>query len=753
MTSNVIEDIRKKNWYREQIVHLENIPSREPSYGRLHKPLSEEIEDYLETKGIRLYIHQANAINKIRSGRNVVITTSAASGKTLAFNIPVFEELMKDNNARALYLYPLKALTNDQLQVIYGLEDFTKCRARPKKYDGDTPQHERPSIRENSRIILSNPYAIHEYLPWHHKWRTFFQNLRFLVIDEAHVYRGVFGSNVAMLIRRLFRICEHYDSNPQIIMASATIANPNEHAEKLTGKKFEVVGDDGSGKGKKTFVFWNPPFIDKGNVTRRSPHQETRDLFVYQVGLGLQTLCFTVSRQMAELITRWSREDFRKLNAKLGKSITTYRAGYLPEERREIEAGLRSGKLNGVVSTTALELGIDIGSLDSVIISGYPGTVISTWQQAGRAGRGMNPSLVTLVAFENPLDQYFMRHPELFFSRPHENAIIDVDNPYVTSGHVLCASAELPLSLADKKYFGKQFDASLKVLDEEGLLKKTQNGWVYSGTSRAVDLVNLSNISSEVITVMCNGEIMETMDLKKAYNEAHEDAVLLHRGETYLVKELDLKQKIATVIQKDVDYYTEPLKDIDIEIKKTFSNKNVGTKVTVGEVNVTENHYGYVLKKYDRVIGRRTLDLPPLNYDTVAVWFTVEERIKKLVQEKGLDFSGGIHAVEHAMIGLTPLYALCDRWDVGGISTPMHTDTEESTIFIYDGYQGGIGISEKLYEIIDKMFSVTLQLIQDCPCEEGCPSCIYSPKCGNENKPLDKKVAVIILKEILKKVK
>jgi len=285
------------------------------------------------------------------------------------------------------------------------------------------------------------------------------------------------------------------------------------------------------------------------------------------------------------------------------------------------------------------------------------------------------------------------------------------------------------------------------------LLKKTQNGWVYSGTSRAVDLVNLSNISSEVITVMCNGEIMETMDLTKAYNEAHEDAVLLHRGETYLVKELDLKQKIATVIQKDVDYYTEPLKDIDIEIKKTFSNKKVGTKVTVGEVNVTENHYGYVLKKYDRVIGRRTLDLPPLNFDTVAVWFTVEERIKKLVQEKGLDFSGGIHAVEHAMIGLTPLYALCDRWDVGGISTPMHTDTEESTIFIYDGYQGGIGISEKLYEIIDKMFSVTIQLIQDCPCEEGCPSCIYSPKCGNENKPLDKKVAVIILKEILKKVK
>ena len=266
MTSNVIEDIRKKNWYREQIVHLENIPSREPSYGRLHKPLSEEIEDYLETKGIRLYIHQANAINKIRSGRNVVITTSAASGKTLAFNIPVFEELMKDNNARALYLYPLKALTNDQLQVIYGLEDFTKCRARPKKYDGDTPRHERPSIRENSRIILSNPYAIHEYLPWHHKWKTFFQNLRFLVIDEAHVYRGVFGSNVAMLIRRLLRICEHYDSNPQIIMASATIANPNEHAEKLTGKKFEVVGDDGSGKGKKTFVFWNPQVIAIGYI-------------------------------------------------------------------------------------------------------------------------------------------------------------------------------------------------------------------------------------------------------------------------------------------------------------------------------------------------------------------------------------------------------------------------------------------------------------------------------------------------------
>ena len=749
MTERFIQSLKKQESYKKQIEHVEVIPPHEAHYGKLEKPLPEAIQKYLDRRSIRLYSHQASAINKARRGNNVVIVTPTASGKTLAFNIPVFEALIKDDKATALYLYPTKALTNDQLQVLKEMENEIGITAVPNVYDGDTPAHSRSSIRTGSRIILSNPYGIHQYLPWHHKWKSFFQNLKFLVIDETHVYRGVFGSNVAMLIRRLLRICERYGSDPQIILSSATIANPKEHSKKLTGKEFEVVSNNGAARGKKFFVFWNPPFIDRAKTTRRSTHQETKDLFVLSVLSKFQTLCFTISRQMAELITRWSRETLREKSPRLAEAITAYRAGYLPEERRDIERGLRTSKLLGVASTNALELGIDIGSLDSVIISGYPGTVISTWQQAGRAGRTTADSLVTLVAFHNPLDQYFMKHPKDFFGRPHEHAIIDLENPYIAMGHIMCASAELPLNRKDQKYFSALFEESLTALEKQMLVRKTPNGWVYSGIARPVDTVNLNNISEKIVTVTCNGEILETMDLTKAYDEAHEGAVLLHQGETYVVEDLDLKNLTARVRQKDVNYYTEPRKTVDIAIKKTYEEKQKRINIGVGEVEVTEYYHHYVLKTYDEVIGRKPLDLPPLNFSTVGMWFTIPEEIRKEIEDRSLDFEGGLHAIEHAMIAMSPIYAMCDRWDVGGISTPMHLDTGKPTIFIYDSYEGGIGISEKLYELVQKMFATTLQLIKDCECEEGCPSCIYSPKCGNENEPLDKEAAIIILDRIL----
>jgi DEAD/DEAH box helicase domain-containing protein len=394
--------------YKKQIVHTEEIPAQEACFGELEKPLPENIQSCLLNRKIKLYSHQAEAINKARQGKNVVIVTPTASGKTLAFNIPVLEAITKDKKATALYLYPTKALTNDQLKVLRELEQETGIEAYPNVYDGDTPQHQKANIRETSKIILTNPYGLHQYLPWHYKWRSFLQNLKFIIIDEAHVYRGVFGSNVAMLLRRLMRICSYYNAHPQIILASATIANPEEHAKKLTGRDFEIISLDGAPRGKKSFLFWNPPFIDATNTIRRSTHQETKDLLTLNVLNNLQTLCFTTSRQMAELITRWTKEELKRRSPKLSSSVTAYRAGYLPQERREIENRLKSKDLIGVVSTNALELGIDIGSLDSVIISGYPGTVISTWQQAGRAGRSNTDSLVTLVAFQNPLDQYFM---------------------------------------------------------------------------------------------------------------------------------------------------------------------------------------------------------------------------------------------------------------------------------------------------------------------------------------------------------
>ncbi len=469
LIDDFIQSIKHMQGYKKQIVHIQEIPPQEACFGELEKSLPENIQNCLLNRDIHLYSHQAEAINQARAGKNVVIVTPTASGKTLAFNIPVLEALTKDPKATALYLYPTKALTNDQLKVLRELEKETGIEAFPNVYDGDTPQSQRASIRENSKIILSNPYGLHQYLPWHYKWRSFLANLKFIIIDEAHVYRGVFGSNVAMLLRRLMRICNYYHADPQIILSSATIANPEEHAKKLTGKDFEIISNDGAPRGKKSFLFWNPPFIDSTNTTRRSTHQETKDLLTLSITKNLQTLCFTTSRQMAELITRWTREELKRRSPKLANSVTAYRAGYLPQERREIENRLKTKNLIGVVSTNALELGIDIGSLDSVIISGYPGTVISTWQQAGRAGRTNADSLVTLVAFQNPLDQYFMKHPDDFFGRPHEQAIIDLHNRYISLGHIMCAASELPLTEADKKYFPELFQESIQALEQQNL--------------------------------------------------------------------------------------------------------------------------------------------------------------------------------------------------------------------------------------------------------------------------------------------
>ena len=735
--------------YKKQIVHIQKISAQEASFGELEKPLPQQIQNCLLNREITFYSHQAEAINNVRQGKNVVIVTPTASGKTLAFNIPVLEALTEDQKASALYLYPTKALTNDQLNVLKELEKDTGIKMSPNIYDGDTPQSQRASIRENSKIILTNPYGLHQYLPWHYKWRTFLQNIKFVIIDEAHVYRGVFGSNVAMLLRRLLRICSYYHADPQIILSSATIANPKEHAKRLTGKDFEVISKDGAPKGKKTFMFWNPPFIDKDNTIRRSTHQETKDLLTLSILRNLQTLCFTTSRQMAELITRWTKEELRQRSPKLQNAITAYRAGYLPQERRQIENRLKNKDLIGVVSTNALELGIDIGSLDSVIISGYPGTVISTWQQAGRAGRTNADSLVTLVAFQNPLDQYFMKHPQDFFGRPHEQAIIDLHNQYISLGHIMCAASELPITDGDRKFFPELFSESIEALEQQHLVRKTPRGWVYSGTARPVEVVNLESLSDKTVTVTCNGNVLETLTLNKAYEEAHQGAVLLHQGETYISEELNLEDLTAKVRQEDVNYYTEALKDVDVAIKKTFEEKQEKVRVGLGELTITENYYQYITKTYDEVIKRMPLDLPPLTFSTVGLWFLVPDQLREEIESQNLDFAGGLHAVEHAMIAISPIFAMCDRWDIGGLSTPLHADTGEATIFIYDGFEGGIGISENLYSNIKPLWERTLKLIEDCECKEGCPSCIYSPKCGNENDPLDKKAAAIILQHLI----
>lgn len=721
---------------------MEEIDAREPEYDDVNRPLHEKLRAYLDAEKIRLYSHQARAIDLALEGKNVVICTPTASGKSLAFNVPVFEALLEDKKATALYLYPMKALSNDQLKTLIRMDEALGTKARPAVYDGDTPQSARATIRDTSRIIVSNPYAIHRYLAWNDKWRRFFSGLKYVIIDEAHTYRGVFGSGVAMLLRRLLRVLKRYGSDPQFILSSATIFNPEEHSKKLTGKEFTVVRRDGSGRGKKQFLFWNPPVL---SGQRASTHHETAGLLVKELDYGLQTLCFTKSRRMAELVAMWARD---RNNGVYRNEIAPYRAGYLPEDRRKIEDDLKSGRLKAVTSTNALEVGIDIGSLDSVIISGYPGTRISTWQQAGRAGRGKGDSLVTLVAFDDPIDQFYMKHPERFFGSRSEEAIIDLQNPYILMGHLMCASAEMPLTANDSLYFG-DVSGIVETMASAGLLRSTPRGYIYGGSKNPSELVSLNKISSAGVNVLCEGRVIETLEVARACSEAHTGAVLLHQGDTYLIENLDLGLGIAKAMRQSVDYYTEALKLSDVAIRSEKAHKTVnGIDVHLGDVTVTEQYYEYAVKRYEKLVGYFPLDLPPQTFQSVAFWFTLSPEVQERLLEQGHDFNGGIHAVEHGLIAMAPVYALCDRWDLGGLSTPLHPDTGLPTIFVYDGYEGGIGIAEKCYEIFPELCAATLAMIRECECEEGCPACIYSPKCGNKNAPLDKVTALRLLRTL-----
>jgi len=733
--------------YQSRVTHIKTTAPIPAHYGNLDPLSSPALDGYLVQQGIRLYSHQCDAINAARAGKNVILTTPTASGKTLAFNIPVFDKLEMDPLARALYLYPTKALANDQLIPLGKMSRFTGIPTHAAIYDGDTPQSKRATIREKSRIILSNPHEIHHILCWHTKWRSFLSNLRYIVIDEAHRYRGVFGSHIAFVIRRLLRLCRHYGSEPQFILSTATLANPEEFACRLTGQDFISIDEDGSPHGTKHFVLYNP--FSKG-ISEKSAHQETKDLLVSCVKEDLQTLCFTGSRKMAELVTLWAREDARLSSARLADSISVYRAGFLPEERRAIERQLRDGSMKGVVSTNALELGIDIGSLDAVIISGYPGTMMSTWQQAGRAGRKGGDALAILVAQGNPLDQYFMHHPDRFFSRSHEHAIIDPKNPYILSGHLLCAAAELPLNEeADRQYFGSMMEEHLHDLQSNDLLRKTSRGWIYSGRGRAAEAVRLDGVPGESFRILCHGKLLETMDRGQAYREAHTGAIMLHQGETYVVNEMDLETHTIRVTGTDVDYYTQPLKEVNLDIIDTLETKDIhGMKCAFGDVEVTEHFTGYKIKRRDTIIGIEPLSLPPLTFRTRAFWIVPPPQVEQSVNAADYDLAGGLHGAEHAIIALMPLHVMCDRWDVGGLSSPSFGNNGEPVIFVYDAYEGGIGLAEKAYEILPGLLTSAYELVRDCPCEDGCPSCIHSPKCGNDNQPLDKEATTLILKKI-----
>ncbi len=742
--------------YKQQIAHTQFIPSHNATFGEIDKPLHSALQACLESSGISsLYTHQAGAINAARLGKNVMVATASASGKTLCYNLAVMEAILKDSSSRALYLFPTKALAQDQLRSLNELAcpeliSSGSCAT----FDGDTPQSERAEIKKKARVVLTNPDMLHlGILPNHKSWSRLFRNLKYVVVDEAHVYRGIFGSHVANVLRRLRRLCAYYGSRPQFICCSATIANPEEHAEKLVGLPFEVITDDGSPHGGKSFVFWNPPFINEKGTGRRSSNSEATFLFTELVRNGIRSLVFTRTRKLTELIYIYTREQ---LGSSLGQLIKPYRAGYLPEDRRQIERELFDGHLLGVVATTALELGVDIGDLEATVLVGYPGSIASTWQQAGRSGRGAGQSLSFLIAQDNPLDQYFMHHPDYFFGKNFENALINPENLNILKPHLLCGAWEQPLTDVDGALFGAAFDLALSELEAEGKVRRS-GGRRYlspriSHPAQEINIRSASGKNYAVIDASRGYELIETVEASVAFFQIHPGAIYLHQGDSYLVKEMDRENHVAIVVPTDVTYYTQTKEITDIKILRTEQERQCsGVKVCFGEVDVTNTVVGFKKKMQftEEVIGEESLDLPPLRFVTQALWFELPEAAIERVAGAGFDFAGGLHAVEHAAIAMLPLFALCDRNDIGGVSTPFHPDTGKAQIFIYDAYPGGIGITAKGFEMINELWSATLQAIEECPCQDGCPSCIQSPKCGNNNEPLDKQAALALLQGLL----
>jgi len=729
----------------EELAYLATEPARAPRLVPFPDELHPALRDALAAQGIeQLYEHQAQAYAAVRAGRHVIVTTGTASGKTLAFNLPVLDALAADPKSRAVYLYPTKALAQDQARA---LGELAVPRVRPAIYDGDTPQERRPHIRRWANLILTNPDMLHiGVLPRHDLWADVLHNLRFVVVDEAHVYRGVFGSHVANVLRRLRRLARIYGADPQLVLASATIANPGELAHSLLGVRTTVIGDDAAPRAERTIALWNPPLLDAELGVRASAIGEASRLLASLVQRELRTICFAKSRKAAELIHRFAAE---RVGAETAKRLAPYRAGYTPQQRREIERRLVAGELLGVSATDALELGIDIGLLDCAISVGFPGTVASLRQQWGRAGR-RGHGLAILVASEDALDQYFMREPETLIGRRVEAAILDHTNPRVLDGHVAAAAFEAPVDDADREILGGE---ALERAPHVPELRHTPNGWVWAGKDAPAARTALRSSTAEAFTVVdaSTGALLGLVERERAYSTVHEGAVYLHLGDTYLVRELDLVARRAVVEPFAGDWYTQVKKETSTDIERAARvERRLGLELSFGDVSVTERVVAFQRKgiRDGATIATVQLDLPPTTFETEAVWYLPTER-----QLEGLErmptLLSSLHAAEHSMIALLPLWAMCDRWDIGGLSTNVHQDTGAPTVFVYDGHPGGVGIAERGFEQFEGWVADTARMLEGCPCEHGCPSCVQSPKCGNLNEFLDKGGALTLLRRML----
>jgi DEAD/DEAH box helicase domain-containing protein len=731
----------------EELAYLTEVPGRDARTVPL-PDLHPRLEAALAARGVEsLFAHQAEALAAARRGEHLVVATGTASGKTLAFNLPVLDALAAEPKLRALYLYPTKALAQDQAR---SLSDLGVPRVRPAIYDGDTEHERRWQIRRWANAILTNPDMLHVgVLPHHDRWADVLSNLRYVVVDEAHVYRGVFGSHVGNVLRRLRRTARIYGADPQFLLASATIANPGDLARSLLGLEATVIDDDAAPRAGRTIAFWNPPVLDEALQLRASALGDAARLLAELVARGLRTICFAKSRKATELIHRFATE---RLDRETAARLSPYRAGYTPAQRREIERRLVEGELLGVTATDALELGIDIGLLDCAISVGFPGTVASLRQQWGRAGR-KSSGLAVLIASEDALDQFFMREPEALLGRRVEAAILDHSNPRILDGHVLSAAFEAPLDDRDRETLGDAALERAQALVEGGELRRTRAGIVWAGRDYPAARVALRSASPESIAVVEaeTGSVLGLVERERAFSTVHEGAVYLHMGESYRVLELDLAARAAVVEPFTGDYYTQAKKETATAIEEAeLAEHRLGMEVFFGRVSVTEQVVAYQRKSIrdQATLELVALDLPATTFETESIWYVPAE-----AQLEGLEplptLLGSLHAAEHAMIAILPLWAMCDRWDIGGLSTNLHFQTGRPTVFVYDGHPGGVGITQRGYDQLEGWVADTEHLLAGCPCADGCPSCVQSPKCGNLNEFLDKAGALTLLRRML----
>jgi DEAD/DEAH box helicase domain-containing protein len=720
---------------------------RPPRTVPLPSSLDPGLTEALIAAGIaQLYSHQAEALTAAATS-DLIITSGTASGKSLAFNLPVLDGIARDPKRRALYLYPTKALAQDQARK---LAELRPPGLREAIYDGDTPRDERPAIRRRSNLVLTNPDMLHVgVLPHHKHWGDFLSNLGWVVVDEAHIYRGVFGSHVANVLRRLRRVARAYGADPRLLLTSATIANPLELAERLTGTSFELIDDDGAPRAEREIAIWNPPLIDEASGTRRSPLSEASELLADLVAAGVRTICFLRSRRGIELIQRFTRDRLRELgHGELAERIAPYRAGYTPQQRRKIEADLAAGELLAVVATDALELGIDIGELDAAICVTFPGTVASLRQMWGRAGRRQQ-GLAVYIAGQDALDQFFCRHPDEFLGRPVEAAILDHASEQISALHLVAATYELPLSDEDDEIFGPEWRQLAERLASSGELRRHGGRFLPRRAGFPASGISLRSASPDSVAVIerDSGELLGLVEAERAFTTVHPGAVYLHLGRSYEVAALEIDERRAIVSEFDGDYYTRPKKETEIYIERVRESREVGegVELSFGEVSVTEQVIAFqrVSLTDHEPIDIVALELPEQNFPTQALWYLPDRAARELPPEVLL---GALHATEHGQIAVLPLIAMCDRWDIGGLSTNVHFQTGSPTIFIYDGHPGGVGIAHRGYQEFERLLADASRLIGECPCADGCPSCVQSPKCGNLNEPLHKAGALELMR-------